>query len=355
MTSSLKTMSVIDVDIHQTLANSQELLPYVPEPWRKQYGRLGAGGGGLSLHNPVGVMRRDCLPPSGGPAASDPDFMVEDLLKPHGIEYGILTGDMMSVSSLHDPDYGAALATAYNDHLADRWLGKHPQYRGMILVSAHDPDLAAREIERMADHPLMVGVLMGSAQRAPLGQRRFYPIYEAAERHGLPIAIHPGTEGTGGLPPPTGHGYPTRYLEWHTSLSQNYIAHLTSLISEGVFERFPGLKFALLEGGIAWLPGLMWQLDKSFRQLKETMPWMKRLPSRVIREHCLLSTQPIEEPDDPKQLLTLFEMMDAENILMFSTDYPHWDNDMPGEVLKKLKPDVRQKIFYDNAKQLYGL
>ncbi|MDF2660966.1 MAG: amidohydrolase 2, partial [Paenibacillus sp.] len=91
------------------------------------------------------------------------------------------------------------------------------------------------------------------------------------------------------------------------------------------------------------------------KQLRATMPWLKRLPSEYIRDHCYLSTQPIEEPDDPKQLMTIFDMIDAENFLMFSTDYPHWDNDMPTEILKKLRPEHKQKIYYDNAKKLYNL
>lgn len=348
-------MKVIDVDVHQTLRSGKDLIPYMKEPWKSRYANIGSGGAGLNLYNPVGVVRQDCKPPTG-PTASDPDFIVQELLDPYQIEYVVLTGDMMSVSNLHDPDFAAAIASAYNDHLAAYWLSTHhPHFRGSILISAYDAHLAAREIDRMADHPKMVGVVMGSGQRAPLGQRMFHPIYEAASRHGLPVAIHPGTEGAGGMPPPTGHGYPTRYLEWHTSLSQNYITHLTSLICDGVFEKYPKLKFVLLEGGIAWLPGLMWQMDKHYKQLRATMPWLKRLPSEYIRDHCLLSTQPIEEPDNPKHLISIFDMIDAENFLMFSTDYPHWDNDMPTEILKRLPREAKQKIFYDNAKRLYNL
>lgn len=347
---------VIDTDIHQTIKDGRELLPYLPERYHVRFLSGRYGGSHLSMHNPIGVNRSDCIPPSGGPAASDPDYMIEDLIIPHRIERAILTGSMIGISTHHDADFSAALASAYNDHLVDTWLStKYEQFVGSILVSAHDPYLAAREIERMADHPKMRSVIMSSAQRHLLGQRIYDPIYEAASRHGLPVAIHPGDEGTGATPPPTAHGYPTRYLEWHTSLSQNYMAQTTSLVCEGVFEKFPNLKFVLLEGGIAWLPNLMWQLDKYYKQIKSSMPWLKRLPSEYIRDHCCLSTQPIEEPDDPKQLMQLFDMIDAENFLVFSTDYPHWDNDMPGEILKKLKPEQRNKIYYGNAKQLYNL
>jgi predicted TIM-barrel fold metal-dependent hydrolase len=67
----------------------------------------------------------------------------------------------------------------------------------------------------------------------------------------------------------------------------------------------------------------MWRLDKNYKGLRSSVPWLKRLPSEYIRSNCMFSTQPIEEPADPKDLLSIFDMVDAENILMFSSDYPH--------------------------------
>ncbi|MEK3724545.1 amidohydrolase family protein [Paenibacillus sp. FSL H8-0034] len=346
---------IIDVDVHNQLKSPKDLLPYLPEPWRTRVASSGIGMPDRGYQTPIGVLRQDCLPPTGGPAASDPDYLVKDLFEPFNIEYGILTGSLMDVSTMHDPDHAAAIASAYNDYLVAEWLPKHSSFRGSIVVGTQDPILAVREIDRMAEHPEMVGIVMGSAQRAPLGQRQYHAIYAAAERHGLPIAIHPGGEGAGGTPPPTPSGYPTRYLEYHTCLSLNYMAHITSLVCEGVFEKFPHLKFVCLEGGIAWLPHLMWRLDKNYKGLRSSVPWLKRMPSEYIRSNCMFSTQPIEEPEDPKDLIAIFDMIDAENFLMFSSDYPHWDNDIPTEILKRLSPEARQKIFYDNAKKLYKL
>lgn len=348
-------IKIIDIDVHNALKSPRDLQPYLPDSWKTHIAESGLGIPGLGYYNPLGFSRQDSKPPSGAPAASDPDFVIDHYIEPNLVEYAVLTGDLIGVSSMHDPDRGAVVASAYNDYIAGHWLAKHPQYRGLILVSATDPMLAAAEIDRLAGHPGFVGVLLSSAQRAPLGQRQYHPIYEAAHRHGLPISIHSGAEGTGGTNAPTTSGHPTRYLEWHTALSQTYMAHMTSLVCEGVFEKFPSLKFVFLESGISWLPHLIWRLDKNYKGLRSSVPWLKRLPGEYIRDHFLFSTQPVEEPDDPEHLISIFDMIDAENILMFASDYPHWDSDAPSGILKKLRPEARRKIVYENAKTLYQL
>ena len=93
------------------------------------------------------------------------------------------------------------------------------------------------EIHRLGDHPQFVQVQLPSASRIPWGQRIFHPIYEAASEYGLAIAIHPGSEGVGLSGPPNAAGYPTSYFEWHTTLVNSYIAHVTSMLAEGVFAR----------------------------------------------------------------------------------------------------------------------
>ena len=130
---------------------------------------------------------------------------------------------------------------------------------------------------------------MDSGARRPFGQRQYYPIYEACERHGLPLAIHPGTDGMGINVQPT-PGYPTHYIEWHYLPVAGFQAHLVSLLTEGVFERFPSLRIVLVEGGVAWLPALMWRLDAEWKALRSEVPWVQRRPSEYLRDHVRLTT-----------------------------------------------------------------
>ena len=110
------------------------------------------------------------------------------------------------------------------------------------------------------------------------------------------------------------------------------------MVVEGVFQKFPALKFVFVEGGVAWLPAMMWRLDKNWKALRSTTPWLTRLPSEIIQEHIFLTTQPIEEPDDINHFRQMLNMFDAEKMLMFSSDYPHWDGDMPDIAMRQLGP-----------------
>jgi len=196
---------------------------------------------------------------------------------------------------------------------------------------------------------------MASASRTLYGQRVYHPIYEAAERNGLPVAIHPGSEGRSIHGAPTPSGWPTRYFEYHNILPLNFMAQINSMVCEGVFEKFPNLKIVAIEGGVSWLPHLMWRMDKNYKALRDTVPWLKMLPSEYIRQHVLLTTQPIEEPENPRHLVQMFEIMGGDDFIMYSSDYPHWDFDDPNLVFAAFPREMRTKILGKNAAELYGL
>ena len=133
------------------------------------------------------------------------------------------------------------------------------------------------------------------------------------------------------------------------------MSHLVSLLCHGTFERLPSLKVLLIEGGIAWLPGILWRLDTNWRALRTEIPWLDRKPSEVAREHIRFSTQPLEHTDGHDE--TLFEMLEAAGApdkLCFASDYPHWDFDDPDFMLKRLPESWREKVLHGNAADLYG-
>lgn len=340
-------MKIIDTDVHQSWSGS-EIHSRLPAYFQQVGFRLPHG----LYDSPVGLNRGDAEGPNGEPAGTSHEMLCSQHLDPFQIDIAILTGGFLGLGVHPHGEFAKAVARAYNDALLDTWLTWDERYFGAMLVAPQDPVAAAAEIRRLGSHPRIVEVLMTSASRIPLGQSYYWPIYEAAEEMGLPVAVHPGKEGSG-ISNSFIAGPPSTYLEWHTNLPQSYMGHIVSLVCEGVFAKFPRLKFVAKEGGLAWIPGVLWRLDKNWKALRSSVPWLDRLPSEYIFDHVRFTSQPIEEPERQEFLLQLFEMIHAEKTLMFSSDYPHWDNDSPQHALPRLSEKVMARIMHGNAEDTY--
>ena len=213
--------------------------------------------------------------------------------------------------------------------------------------------LAAAEIRRVGEHEGFVQVMLAARTMEPLGRRKYWRIYEAAAELDLPIGIHFGGVGGG---PITAAGWPSFYIEDHGGMPQSIQAQIISLVCEGVFEQFPSLRIVLIECGFAWLPTLAWRLDQSWRRLREEVPHLKRKPSEYIRDQFWLTTQPMEEPRQPRHLRQMLEHLNGAERLMFATDYPHWDFDSPDQALPTDLPrEVRRRVMAENARAFYKL
>jgi predicted TIM-barrel fold metal-dependent hydrolase len=348
---------LVDCDIHNYPASEAELRPYLAVRWQRHLERFGSRSRhGLATGYPYPkatpqAARLDAWPPDGGPPGSSLRFLREQLLDPLGVAFGVLNPLHPGASQV-DVELGAALCRAVNDWQAAAWLEPEPRLRASIVLPYEDGALSASEIDRVAGQPAFVQALMLVRSTEPLGQRRYWPIYEACERHGLPAAVHFG--GYGGHPI-TSSGWPSFYLEDHTAMAMAFQAQLVSLVFEGVFERFPGLRVVLVEGGVAWLPSLAWRMDRLFEDMRGEVPELRRRPSEYIHEHVWLTTQPVEEPERPEQLLEVFERIGADRLL-FATDYPHWDYDDPARAFPApLPPKLRERVYAGNARALYGL
>jgi predicted TIM-barrel fold metal-dependent hydrolase len=344
-------VDLIDCDAHPYLKHPDELRQYMREPWRSR-----TIPSRRQIFLPPGDGRRlDALPEDGSPAGSDPKLVETQVLQGIGADYVILIPSS-SISIIPDPVFAAEVAQAWNDWQIDTWLGEynwHGRFKSSIVIAPQHPEQAVREIERLAGHPHLVQILVGSSAQAAYGKRQYHPIWAAAARHNLPVALH--VESPVGPTPPTPLGYPTYFLEFHTLYPTIYMTHLVSLIAEGVFEKYPDFKFVFVEGGSAWLAPIMWRMDKDWRGARAEVPWLKRRPSEYLREHIRFSTQPIEEPENPRHLLQIFEMMDAQHVLMFASDYPHWDFDDPKRAFPRLPDALKRRIFCENARELYYL
>jgi predicted TIM-barrel fold metal-dependent hydrolase len=347
-------MRAIDTDIHNDLPSYGELKPFLAKKWYPWLANGGPSFAARAYANTGSGRMDDAVREEDNLCAGDPEWVIQQLLTKFRIDLGVCTGTMTGVSVQHNMAFCSALVAAYNDWELETWVRPHECFKGSIHLAPQDPEAAAREIHRHGEDPGMVQVLMASAARIPFGNRFYWPIYRAAVEHNLPVAIHVGAEGTGIANPPTSVGYPSSYLEFHTDHSQTMMGHCVSLVAEGVFEEFPTLRFGFIEGGISWAPYVMGRLDRIYPALKAEVPYLKKLPSEYILDHCYFSTQPIEEPDNPRHLLQVFEMLHAERTVIFATDYPHWDFDNPLVAFSFFPAALRRRIFVDNVVEFYG-
>ena len=340
---------VIDCDIHASVPKIEALFPYLSDHWR-EYINTSAFKGTVDTAYPPNAPTT-LRPGSNGKAETLEDIQ-QHVLDPWGVEVGILNC-AYGVDSLHNPDTAAAMAAAVNDWLIAEWLDKEPRLRASLVVPTRVPEMGAAEIDRIGSHPGFVQILLPVRSEAPYGNRRYVPIFEAADRNNLVVSLQ-----FGGSPgnPPTGSGWPSYYIEEYVGMAQVFQTQVLNLIVEGVFDRFPNLRVALVESGWTWLPSLMWRIDKDWKGLRREVPWNTQLPSSYIRERMRVSLQPMDAPANSEHLLEIVDQLGSDDLLMFSTDYPHWHFDEPDQALPAgLSPTLLRKILRDNARAFYRL
>jgi uncharacterized protein len=342
---------IIDCDIHNELPSLKVLMPYLDDHW-VAYLNESAFVGPNANDYPAGAptSAREGTKPEKGPPGSDFELLKKQTLDAWDVVFGILTCGYR-VQSVQNEDLAMALSTAINQWQIDAWLEKDIRLRASLVVPSQNPVLAAKEIERFGDHLGFVQVMLPVRSYEPYGKRMYDPIFEAALKHDLVIGIHYG--GASSLPP-TPVGWPATYVEEMADMAQVFQSQVMSLVVEGTFDRFPDLRVVLIEGGWTWMPAWMWRLDKEWKGLRRNIPWVKRPPSDYIREHIRMTLQPMDAPENENYLLQVMGQLDSEEMLLFSTDYPHWHFDAPEDAMPKgLSESLRNKILYENAKAFY--
>ncbi len=352
-------LRLVDCDIHPIIRAPGDLRPYLPAEWRDyhdEYGNFLVSPYTEAHPYPKptpALSRLDTWPPNGGPPGSDLDFMRAQHLDPHDIELGVLQVLWPTAAKQRNLGYAAALCRAINDWQAEEWLAREPRLRGSIMVSQEDPEEAAAEIARCARRGGFAQVMLMPRNTEPAGRRRYWPIFRAAVEHDLTIGSHGG--GLNGYAVTGGAGHCSFYAEEKDSNGYPMEAMLTSMVFEGVFQAFPALRLVAIETTMGWLPPLCWRLDALWPRFRGELPAVTRPPSEILREHLWVTTQPVDEPEDPRHLRDMFDWIGWDRIC-FASDYPHWDSDDPRYVFPiPLSLAERRAIFRDNAMRVYRL
>lgn len=340
----------IDCDIHPGVPSIKALLPYMSDYWREAFVARGQDNFQPASYLPNSPLA--CRPDwRDGDTIAGSNF---DLLQKHALDgFGsslaicnVLYGGSFSISET----MGQAICSAVNDWVKAQWLDRDPRLRASIVVPTQNPALAVEEIERLADDHRFVQVLMPVGLDTMLGKQHYWPIFEAAARHDLPIGLHAGSLYRYA---PTTNGWPSHYLQDYVSNTHAFESQLLSLIAQGVFLKFPTLKIVLIESGVTWLPGFLWRARKTWRAVRPEVPWVNESPIDIVRRHIRLTAQPIDGPSDPAILERVLNQIGSEDMLLFASDYPHWQFDGDQVIAAGVPERVRTKMMHDNPLATY--
>ena len=343
--------ATIDCDVHANVPSMQALLPHLDEQWRDSVIDRGINSLESISYPPQAPLtaRADWRGTAGEPPATV-ELLCRHALDRWAVDIAICNC-LYGVQLLFSEDMAAAFAKAVNDWIAREWLDRDPRLRGSIVVPMQNADYAVAEIERCAAERRFVQVLVLAMEESPLGRRQYWPVYEAAERHGLPIGIHAGSSYRH---PVTSLGWPSWYVEDYCANAQGFQAQVASFVCEGVFAKFPKLKVVLLESGVTWLPAFLWRLSKFWRGVRAEVPWLDRPPAEIVREHVRLTIQPFDAPDDADAVERLIDHLQSDEMLLFSSDFPHWQFDGDAVLPAGIPQRLHDKIRRDNALATYG-
>ena len=338
----------IDCDVHPRVPNINTLRRYMDSYWSETVEVRG-----VESFETIAYPRSAPLTarPDWKAARADEDVARTSgaLLDRYNFGHAILNC-LYAVQMIRDEHMAAAFARAVNDWVRNEWLDRDPRLRASIVVPYQSIDKAVAEVERCAVDRRFVQALFIAGTEEPLGKSRFWPIYAACERLGLTIGIHAGSSYHHAV---TGSGWPTYWSEDYAATSLAMHAQVGSLVAEGVFVKYPGLKAVLIESGVTWLAPYLWRLSKFWRGVRLEVPWIDRLPSEIVRDHIRLTTAPFDAPDEPEMLARIIDQLPSEDMLLFASDFPHWQHDGDAMLPNGLDPALRKKILIDNPLATY--
>ncbi|WP_158912567.1 amidohydrolase family protein [Caulobacter sp. S45] len=359
---------ICDVDAHHVESISwHEVVKYIEDPvirdnaMRFHSERTGAPPYGLNgdlglRYTSVGGRiphqdeRREKIPDTGVHRDVELTRRAMDSI---GVDNMVIFPTPMLFLGMHpQPEMEVWLTRAYNRWLIDRILSEDDRIKTLLCLPFNTPKEAERTVAEFADKKGVIGFCVPSTRYKPVHHNDYMRLYSMIEETGKPLAFHAGY-----------HWHDpslatvNRFIGMHAlGFVWCNMVHMTNWILNGIPERFPKLKPIWVESGLAWVPFMMQRLDDQYLMRQSEAPQLKRLPSEYMRDNCWYTTQPMETTH-PKALQNTLEMINAETQLLFASDWPHFDFDLPQMIydLPYLSEQAKRNILGLNAARIFNL
>jgi predicted TIM-barrel fold metal-dependent hydrolase len=269
------------------------------------------------------------------------------------VDYSCLfpTG-MLNIGMHPQKEMEVELCWAYNRWLTEKVMPEsNGRFFSMLCIPFSDPDASLRHVETFGDRKGVGGFMVTTVRHLQVNDNAYMKVYRAMEERGLVLSFHSGPNWN----EPVFRAC-NRFLSVHAlGFSFYNILHCTNWVINGMGERFPKLPVVWIESGLAWVPFLMQRLDHEYMMRPSEAPVLKKKPSEYMRE-MYYSSQPMEI-QDYKAMECTFRMINAETQLLYSSDYPHWDFDLPSTIydLPFLSEKAKHNILGGTAARLFKL
>jgi predicted TIM-barrel fold metal-dependent hydrolase len=342
----------IDGDGH-VIENIPRLLEHLEAPYRDWYGS--GRGGAVALTPGDGAPRGLGGKFSDGPGNTTASWL--QMMQEGDLEAAILfpTAGLFE-GFLKDADYAVAFCRAYNNWLSRELLKPQQGLLGVALLPVQDAAEAAKELRRARQELGLAGVMLPADGGHLLGRRTYDAVYQAAADVGMPVTVHASGSWAADAHT-TAHQFP-KFIQAHTiSHPFGILRQFTSMMFEGVFERFATVKFAFLECGGTWVPWWLDRMDEEYEHRgAEEAPELTRKPSTFVHQggNIFFGCEAEE------RLLGATLGVIGNDTVMYASDWPHWDGDYPNSLFEMqhredLTEEQRNGLLYGAAERLYGL
>src|ERR1700749_276704 len=354
---------ICDVDGHHYESGSYaKICEYIEDPvMRDQAKYQGRGGGGIAssrggYQELMGRVTRY----QGRRKEKTPPGLLRDIaltkrwLDAIGIDVVCLfPTPMLSLGLTPRKEVGVALGRAYNRWLCEEVLAQEPRIRSSLYLPLNDPEATYQVVKEFGGKKGVIGFTIVAPHYKAVYDNAYIKTYSLIEEMGLPLVFH----GAFAWGEDQSIRLCNRFLAVHAlGFSWFNILHCTNWLVNGMPERVPKLKDSWVETAHAWIPFLMQRLENEWMMRSSEVPLLKRRPSDYMRE-MFYSTQPMEMVHNREALELTFKMISAETQLMYASDYPHWDMDLPSTIydLPFLTEAAKRNILGGNAKRFFNL
>ena len=273
----------------------------------------------------------------------------------------------LSFGRVVSKDWAIELAHAYNDWMHDEYTSKDARFQALGLIPLQEPMEAVKELRRIVKELGFCGAMLPSTgplqSQNHLGDERYWPIYQEANRLKCAIGIHGGVHDHMGLDDMSPYA-PVNALGHPFGQMVNF----AGILFNGVFDKYPEVRFGFMEAGCGWFVGCIERFERSWASHVQHDPCGRFIKLREKESVTDYIKRQINEDrifvgvEGDELTLPFAVSVVGNKPFIFSSDFPHEvNNDTCKAELEELDENKRltqadkDAVRYRNAERFYGL